>query len=158
MNIRAPLRIPATLLLAAGMSTATAAQVRYGEPYYDPERDVMVTPRIYAPSANDYAQPPARDATYELIVSRGQLVSGPRLIRVEHGEKITLAVQSDLADALRVDGYNLATPLAADQPVLLTFTAEQPGRFAFRLARTGRELGVIEVLPPETNTNTAEAR
>lgn len=146
MNIR----IPAALLLAAGVSSAFAAQVRYGEPYYDPERDVMVTPRVYAPTVNDPALPAARETTYELIVSRGQLVSGPAVIRVEHGEKVTLAVQSDLADALRVDGYNLATPIAADQPVLLTFTAEQPGRFAYRLARTGRELGVIEVLPPTT--------
>ena len=143
MNIR----IPAALLLATGVGTAVAAQVRYGEPYYDPERDVMVTPRIYAPTVDDTMPAPVRDATYELIVSRGLLVSGPTLIRVEHGEKVTLAVQSDIADALRVDGYNLATPIGADQPVLLTFTAEQPGRFAYRLARTGRELGVIEVLP-----------
>lgn len=156
MNIRMPqatirhARFTAALLLAASAGVASAAQVRYGEPYYDAARDVMVTPRMMAPSSHEAATPPTREATYELILSHGRLIDGPTLIRVPHGEKITLAVQSDLADAFRVDGYDLAMPIAADRPVLLSFTAEQPGRFAYRLARTGRELGVIEVLPPPT--------
>jgi hypothetical protein len=58
-----------------------------------------------------------------------------------------MIVDSDSPEALRVDGYNLVAPVTPGQPLLLTFVAEQPGRFAYRLG-SGREIGVIEVGPP----------
>lgn len=143
--------LAAALLAASCVGTTVAAQ-SYGQPYYDAVRDVMVTPSLNAPSARVDAAPTlsVTDPSVELVVRNGQLISGPYTIRVEHGAKLTLVVQSDTADALRVDGYNLATPLYPGQPVMLSFTAEQPGRFVYRLARSGRELGVLEVAPPST--------
>lgn len=143
--------VAVALLAAASVGTTVAAQ-SYGQPYYDAERDVMVTPRLNAPSASIDAVPgmSVTDPSVELIVRNGRLISGPYTIRVEHGAKLTLVVQADTADALRLDGYNLATPLYPGQPVMLSFTAEQPGRFVYRLASSGRELGVLEVAPPST--------
>ena len=122
----------------------------YSRPYYDARRDVVVTPRysnpVRAGVAGHRVAAPSKSAN--LVVRRGQLVQGPTRLAVVHGSKVTLAVESDLADSLRVDGYDLAVPIMPGQPVLLSFLAERPGRFAYRLGRTGREIGVLEVGPP----------
>jgi hypothetical protein len=59
-----------------------------------------------------------------------------------------MVVDSNMADSLRIDGYNLVAPIAANQPMILKFVAEQPGRFAYRLG-SGGEIGVLEVGPPQ---------
>ena len=124
------------------------------QPYYDARRDVMVTPSYANPlwsraSGHRVAAP---TASANLVVRRGHLVQGPTRLAVVHGSKVMLAVESDLADSLRVDGYDLAVPIRPGQPVLLSFLAERPGRFAYRLGRTGREIGVLEVGPPRPVT------
>lgn len=118
------------------------------EPYYDPVQDVIVTPvRSHSP----YLAPPlGRDPiqTFDLVVRGGQLIDGPSSITVDHGTLVSFVIDSDVADSLRLDGYDLGVQLIAGQPVLLKFTAEQPGRFTYRLARSGRAIGVMEVGPP----------
>lgn len=124
------------------------------EPYYDAARDVMVTPSMsgtvpYVGSSRGYSNTHAAQpaSTFELVLRNGRLVEGPVAIAVEHGSEVTMIVDSDVADALRIDGYNLVAPVVPGQPMLLTFVAEQPGRFAYRMG-SGREIGVIEVGPP----------
>ena len=123
------------------------------QPYYDSARDVMVTPSQsgtvpYVGSSRGQSTTAQTASTFELVVRNGRLVEGPGPIAVDHGSQVTMIVDSDVADQLRVDGYNLVAPVTAGQPMLLTFVAEQPGRFAYRLG-TGREIGVIEVGPPQ---------
>jgi hypothetical protein len=117
--------------------------------YYDPVRDVMVTPSISGVVRGGVQSPPVVQgpATFEFVVRNGQLLEGPQQITVDHGSEVTLIVDSNTPDALRVDGYNLVAPVVAGQPLMLTFTAEQPGRFTYRLDSSGRALGVIEVGP-----------
>ena len=131
--------------------TATPGQ----QPYYDAARDVMVTPSqsgtvryIGTPANQRVAMAQGLDSSFELVVRNGRLVQGPASMTVDHGSEVTLVVDSNMADSLRIDGYNLVAPIAAGQPMLLKFVAEQPGRFAYRLG-SGRELGVLEVGPPQ---------
>ena len=138
----------ARVISAYPSQTAYPSQGGASQPYYDPARDVMVTP-TQTISAYPASIPMTDVNTFEFVVRRGQLAGGPASIVVDHGSEVTFVVDSDLADALRVDGYNLSVPLIAGQPVLVKFTAEQPGRFVYRLGRTGRELGVLEVGPPK---------
>ena len=141
--------IPPRSARSVAQHSATYAQPRYGASpvvvvtpgYSTPQRARAAGHRVATPSASA-----------NLIVRRGQLVQGPTRLVVAHGSKVTLAVDSDLADSLRIDGYNLATPVMPGQPVLLSFLAERPGRFAYRLGRTGREIGVLEVGPPRPMT------
>lgn len=126
----------------------------YVQPYYDARRDVVVTPRPAATHRKRVASQRvgAPTTAAKLVVRRGQLAQGPSRIAVAHGSWVTLAVETDLADSLRVDGYQLAAPITPGQPVLLSFLAERPGRFAYRLGRTGREIGVLEVSSPRSMT------
>lgn len=123
------------------------------QPYYDPAQDVIVTPSQsgtvpYVGSSRGYSTSAQTSSTFELVVRNGRLVEGPGQIAVDHGSQVTMIVDSDVAAQLRVDGYNLVAPVTPGQPMLLTFVAEQPGRFAYRLGN-GREIGVIEVGPPQ---------
>lgn len=125
------------------------------EPYYDAARDVMVTPRqsgtvryIGGPASPRYAMAPGVSSSFDLVVRNGRLVQGPASMSVDHGAEVTLVVDSNMADTLSIDGYNLVAPITAGQPMLLKFVAEQPGRFAYRLG-SGGPIGVLEVGPPQ---------
>lgn len=125
------------------------------QPYYDAARDVMVTPNLSGTVRYTGGTPSQRlamahgaSSTFELVVRNGRLAQGPVSLAVLHGSEVTLIVDSNMSDTLRIDGYNLAAPIVAGQPMLLKFVAEQPGRFAYRLS-SGREIGVLEVGPPQ---------
>ena len=166
MNTQINSRNWRTLSLAGAVAAAmSAAPAMAQSSYYDPVRDVMV-PRVQShqspyqnpqqgqqvirvdPTGNAYA--PSLPSTYALLIRNGQLVSGPNSITVEHGADVVMTIESQYDDSLRVDGYGLMVPLPAGQPVVLKFTAEQPGRFPYSLARSGQTLGVIEVGPART--------
>jgi hypothetical protein len=139
--------------------TYVSANEAMPQPYYDPARDVMVTPSqsgtvryIGAPADPRYAMAQAPDSTFEFVVRNGRLVDGPVQMTVDHGSEVTMVVDSNMADALRIDGYDLVAPIAPNQPMLLKFVAERPGRFAYRLS-SGREIGVLEVGPPQPAAN-----
>lgn len=125
------------------VSDSTSAQ-----PYYDPILDVIVTP-IEALTPSAAATPPRSTSisgsSYPIVLRDGQLVDGPATITAALGEPVTLVLDSDRADTLRVDGYGLSVPLIAGQQVLFTFVAERPGSFAYRLAGSGREVGSLQV-------------
>lgn len=132
-----------------------AAAPQQAQPYYDPARDVMVTPSqsgtvqyIGTPASQRDAMVQGLESSFELVVRNGRLVQGPASMTVAHGSEVTFIVDSNMADSLRIDGYNLVAPITAGQPMLLKFVAEQPGRFAYRLS-SGREIGVLEVGPPQ---------
>ncbi|MGH8517779.1 MAG: hypothetical protein ACREUE_09995 [Panacagrimonas sp.] len=140
---------------SSGRTYVAAPPQRQTQPYYDSARDVMVTPSmsgtvryIGAPASQRMAMAQGPESSFELVVRDGRLVQGPASMTVDHGSEVTLIVDSNMPDSLRIDGYNLVAPIAAGQPMLLKFVAEQPGRFAYRLG-SGREIGVLEVGPPQ---------
>ncbi|THD03275.1 hypothetical protein B1810_11975 [Panacagrimonas perspica] len=145
-------RASAVVATSADQGHSRPVAASSAQPYYDRSRDVMVTPSQsgtvpYVGSSTRQAGNAAPASTFELVVRNGRLVDGPAAIVVDHGSQVTMVVDSDSPEALRVDGYNLVAPVTAGQPLLLTFVAEQPGRFAYRLG-SGREIGVLEVGPP----------
>ena len=110
--------------------------------YYDRERDVIVaTPDAQAVIVVD----PSAPLRAEFVIRRGRLVQGPGVVSVDLGRQITLVVDTDGADELRVEGYGIAAPLAAGQPMMLTFLAQRPGRFPLHLY-SGEQIGMIDVL------------
>lgn len=141
----------ALILLAASPSTLLAQSS-----YYDPVRDVMVP--VIDPPQSPYAQPSAASEPaprqYNLLIRNGWLTTGPTQISVDHGAEVLISAKSNVADLLMIDGYDIKLRLVAGQPVLLRFTAEAPGRFDYRLASSGRVIGVIEVGPPAAPQST----
>ncbi len=131
--------------LCAGPALAQSA-------YYDPVRDVMVPRVVPAPSPYDSHQQPADNYraynSFHLQIGNGGLTGGPSTISVDHGSEVMMTVESRYDTALQIEGYDLKVNVPAGQQVVLKFTAEQPGRFDYRLAGSNRVLGVLEVGPP----------
>lgn len=83
----------------------------------------------------------------DLVVQGGQLISGPRLVKLVRDEVVEMTVVSDRADELHVHGYNLYATLTPGKPATLRFTARRTGRFGFELHKSGADLGVFEIYP-----------
>jgi hypothetical protein len=94
-----------------------------------------------------YGDVPASGDLFEVVVRHGDVVEGPSTIVVDHGTPVTMVIDTDVNDVVRVDGYNYTVPAAPGEPGMLRFSAERPGRFALRSMRTGQVLGVLEVGP-----------
>lgn len=90
------------------------------------------------------AAPSAREFDFEIAQGR---VTGPPLLSVIQGERVTLRVRSDAADELHVHGYDLAAPLPAGETVALSFVAGVAGRFEVELHAARRGIGALEVQP-----------
>ncbi len=84
---------------------------------------------------------------FELGLKNGRLVSGPVVLQVKAGDRITLKIASNNSDELHVHGYDLRLRIKPEEVVNLDFTANRTGRFDLELHRAHAELGVLEVYP-----------
>jgi len=89
--------------------------------------------------------PPA--IAYSLGLKNGRLVSGPAVLQVKAGDRITLKIASNNSDELHVHGYDLRLRIKPEEVVNLDFTANRTGRFGLELHRAHAELGALEVYP-----------
>ncbi|MES2491217.1 MAG: hypothetical protein V4607_15625 [Pseudomonadota bacterium] len=98
---------------------------------------------IAAPAVPELPKP----KLFEIVVSKGQRVSGPASIQVQEGDDVELQITSDHADDLHMHGYDLHLKLQAGVPAKLAFKAEHSGRFDYELHHAHLELGTLEVMP-----------
>lgn len=84
---------------------------------------------------------------FELGLKNGRLVSGPAVLQVKAGDRITLKIASNTSDELHVHGYDLRLRIKPEEVVTLDFTANRTGRFGLELHRAHAELGALEVYP-----------
>lgn len=70
-----------------------------------------------------------------------------RPIDVAQGDVVRLAIRAALPDTARLPALGLHVPVGPGVDGVLRFVADQPGRFAVRLDRTGRPAGVLVVAP-----------
>ncbi len=89
----------------------------------------------------------SRPQLFEIVVSKGKLVSGPAVIQVHEGDDVQLQITSDQADELHVHGYDLRLSLKPNVAAGLAFRAEHSGRFDYELHHAHVELGTLEVQP-----------
>ncbi len=153
MKTRTPRKAANALACSAAMLAAISAGTVFAQgAYYDPVRDVMVPRVVPAPSPYDDNHEPTvsyqTHNSFHLQIGNGGLVGGPSAISVDHGSEVLMTLESRYDTALQIEGYDLRVNVPAGQQVVLKFTAEQPGRFAYRLAGSNRSLGVLEVGPP----------
>jgi len=85
--------------------------------------------------------------TIDLVVARGRLVQGPRVITARAGDHVSIRITSDAEDELHLHGYNLKLHLQPNEPQTLSFDARRTGRFTYELHRHDVELGALEVYP-----------
>ena len=100
-----------------------------------------------APAVPVEVSGPAASQVFEIVVHKGQRVSGPAEIQVHEGQNVTLKLTSDQPDELHLHGYDLHLSLRANVPAALAFQAVHSGRFDYELHHAHVELGTLEVLP-----------
>lgn len=61
------------------------------------------------------------------------------------GETVSIRVTSLRADEVHLHGYDIAAPVRADLPAVLSFTADIPGVFELELEDLGAELATLQV-------------
>lgn len=125
------------LVLLVLVAAALAALYGWARPQPQPEP---------APAAAATVTPAPAVREFDFEITQGR-VTGPPLLAVTQGERVTLRVRSDVADELHVHGYDLSAPLPAGEPVALSFVAGTAGRFEVELHKAHREIGALEVQP-----------
>lgn len=99
-----------------------------------------------APSGVSSSSGAAHRVAY-ISIRDGQHHSGPTLVQLRQGDRLTLQLQSDRVDDWDLPAYKLKARLQAGESRSITFTASRSGRFEHSLRRSGKTLGVVEVLP-----------
>jgi len=84
---------------------------------------------------------------FELALKNGRLVSGPIVLQVKAGDRVTLKITSNTSQELHVHGYNLRVRIKPEEVVNLDFPATRTGRFGLELHRAHAEIGALEVYP-----------
>ena len=106
-----------------------------------------------APSAPVAPPPPAAvpspppPAVFDLVIRRGQLVSGPTVIQVKKDDEVIIHITADTADELHLHGYDLHVKTRPGETATLQFSAARTGRFGYELHHGKSELGALEVYP-----------
>lgn len=86
----------------------------------------------------------------ELGLKNGRLPESQRVVRVTHGDEVTLRWTTDRPVTLHLHGYDLEATLAPGAPGLMRFTARATGRFPIEVHEAGggeRTVGYLEVHP-----------
>ncbi len=90
----------------------------------------------------------AADIPIDWFLTEGELSLGNAEIRTPAGVNVRLAVDSDAADLLVIDGLGVRAPLLADQESIVRFLAYKTGRYNIVLQSTGQTLGTLEIYQP----------
>lgn len=121
----------------AGTTTATTTTSATGT-------EQTTTTQTTEPPATTAAEQPTR---VRVVVRGGKVVGGPKVHEVPFRERVTLVVNSDVADHVHVHGYDLMRDVAPGRPVRLTFVTRLSGRFEFELEDAHLRLGELSVRP-----------
>ncbi len=89
----------------------------------------------------------ATPTRFELIVCHGKLIGGPRVLRVEAGDRVAISVRSDVAEEVHLHGYDRKLEVPAGAAATLEFIADRSGRFEYELEHSSVVLGALEVRP-----------
>jgi hypothetical protein len=116
----------------------------------DPEREPRASPSPTPSETVVETQEPSPEPepeprfTVEITVAGGK-VTGPDVVEVKAGEKVSIAVTADVADHVHVHGYDKLADLEPGKRVVLRFTANIPGVWEVELEDAGKLLFELEV-------------
>lgn len=67
--------------------------------------------------------------TINVTIAHGTVSPSAATYDVSKGSTVTITVTSDAADTVHVHGYEIEKDVVAGTPLVITFTADQTGRF-----------------------------
>jgi len=148
--IAKPVAFIAAAIALVGSLWFTFKPQRTELPAHAPVVGLIPAAATTAHASTPAPSPPASspgNRLFELGLKNGRLVSGPAVLQVKAGDRITLKIASNNSDELHVHGYDLRLRIKPEEVVNLDFTANRTGRFALELHRAHAELGALEVYP-----------
>ena len=88
---------------------------------------------------------PAQATTMTIVVVRGVPKGGITRATVQKGDRVVVAVTSDVSDEVHVHGYDLKANVAPGKPARIAFVASVPGRFDVELESRSLQIGDLTV-------------
>lgn len=70
-----------------------------------------------------------------------------RTVRLKQGQRVRVALNSDIKDVAHLHGLDIATPFEAGKSANFEFLATDTGRFELELENAERKIAVFEVYP-----------
>ncbi len=83
----------------------------------------------------------------EITVRSGQPVGGVQELGCSHGDRVRIAVRSDIAEEVHVHGYDRSREVPAGGSTTLTFVADIEGAFEVELERSHVQIAELRVQP-----------
>lgn len=80
-----------------------------------------------------------------VAVANGRVVFGGDPVNVKQGQRVVVRITSDAADTMHVHGYDVVRELRPNQPVVIDFVADIPGKFVAELHDSHLTLFRLEV-------------
>ena len=80
-----------------------------------------------------------------IVVVGGVPKGGITRATVHQGDRVVVAVTSDVSDEVHVHGYDLKANVAPGKPARISFEANIPGRFDIELERRSLQIGDLTV-------------
>src|SRR5262245_29857348 len=68
-------------------------------------------PKAAAAAPQQTAPAPPSPLTFDFVIRKGRLQSGPTVVQVHEGDDVVLSFNADAADEVHLHGYNLHTKL-----------------------------------------------
>ena len=93
------------------------------------------------------ATTPTTPAPVQIEVQDGAVKGGIAEIDVRKGERVRIAVKSDVTDHVHVHGYDLMKDVSPGRRASFSFTATVEGRFEVELEERAMQIARIEVSP-----------
>jgi FtsP/CotA-like multicopper oxidase with cupredoxin domain len=146
---RVPARLVAALMLGPLMLVALlGVACGDGDPGSEAEPKASPTPEATETAGETSDESPSPEPepkfTVEVTVANGE-VEGPKSVEVKAGEKVSIAVTSDVADHVHVHGYDELVDLVPGKRAVLRFTANIPGAWEVELEDAGKLLFELKV-------------
>ena len=88
------------------------------------------------------SQPEQAPRGFEVRIAEGNVISGPRVIRVARGELVEIIWSTDRPHDIHLHGYDIELRLTPDEAERMAFTAHATGRFPVEI-HDGQKRGVL---------------
>jgi hypothetical protein len=92
------------------------------------------------------ATPPQRQSL-NVVVTKGQLSDGTKVIKMTKGDELLLNVTSDMEDELHVHGLDLRARVLPGKTTSLLIQGARTGRFPIELHHANVTIAVLEIYP-----------
>jgi FtsP/CotA-like multicopper oxidase with cupredoxin domain len=140
--IAAPMLGPLMLVALLGVACGNGDPGSEAQPQASPPPEATET--VGETPAESPSPEPEPKFTVEVTVANGDVV-GPKSVEVKAGEKVSIAITSDVADHVHVHGYDKLVDLAPGKRAVLSFTANIPGVWEVELEDAGKLLFELKV-------------